>query len=99
VRRGTVVGHALRDRRFVVVSCQALTETGTAVVAEIADAAPRGSRGLLAIPLTEADPVPGAVLVWRINYLSAERLGAELGQLTNATLERLDIALRAALDL
>jgi mRNA-degrading endonuclease toxin of MazEF toxin-antitoxin module len=39
------------------------------------------------------------VLVWRINYLSAERLGAELGQLADATLERLDIALRAALDL
>jgi mRNA-degrading endonuclease toxin of MazEF toxin-antitoxin module len=97
VRRGTVVGHALRDRRFVVVSCQAITDTGTAVVVEIADTVPAGARGMLAVPLTEEDPVPGAVLVWRINYVSADRLGAELGQLSESTVERLDMALRAGL--
>lgn len=99
MKRGTVVGHALRDRRFVVVSCQAITDTGTVVVLEIADDVPAGARGLLAVPLTEDDPVPGAVLVWRVNYMSTDRLGSALGQLTDATVERLDMALRAALDL
>jgi mRNA-degrading endonuclease toxin of MazEF toxin-antitoxin module len=94
-----VVGHALRDRRFVVVSCQAITDTGTVVVAEIADAVPSGARGMLAVPLTDADPVSGAVLSWRINYMAADRLGGQLGELSAETVERLDMALRATLDL
>lgn len=99
MRRGTVIGHALRDRRFVVVSCQAISDTGTVVVAEISDMVPSGARGMLAVPLIDADPVPGAVLSWRINYMSADRLGEELGELTAETIERLDMALRATLDL
>ncbi|HEY3506983.1 MAG TPA: hypothetical protein VGN37_29855 [Actinocatenispora sp.] len=51
------------------------------------------------MPLGADDPVPGAVLAWRINCLSAERLGAALGDLTGETVERMDIALRAVLDL
>lgn len=99
MRRGTVVGHPVRDRRFVVVSCEALTDAGTVIVSEVADAVPSGARGMLAVPLTDADPVQGAVLVWRINYMAADRLGEVLGDLTGATVERLDMALRAALDL
>ena len=71
MRRGTVVGHALRDRRFVVVSCQPITDTGTVIVAEIADDVPLGARGMLAVPLTSDDPVPGAVLASRMHYLAA----------------------------
>ncbi|MGH3545951.1 MAG: type II toxin-antitoxin system PemK/MazF family toxin [Mycobacteriales bacterium] len=99
MRRGEVVSHPVRDRRFVIVSCNALNNVGTVVVAEVSDTVPEGTRGMLAVPLTESDPVSGAVLAWRINYLAVQRLGDSLGQLSSQTLERVDVAIRAALEL
>jgi hypothetical protein len=36
---------------------------------------------------------------WRINWRAVDRLGERLGQLSNATMEVIDMALRTALDL
>jgi|GEM_PF-7124661 len=99
VKRGEVISHAVRERQFVVISCNALNNVGAVVVAEIAGVIPAGARGMLAVPLADTDPVPGAVLAWRVNYLSAERLGESLGELSPDTLERVDAAVRAALEL
>lgn len=99
MKRGEVISHAVRDRRFVVVSCNALNNVGTVIAAEIADSVPAGTQGMLAVLLTDADPVPGAVLAWRVNYVSAQRLGESLGELSPDTLERVDMAVRAALEL
>jgi mRNA-degrading endonuclease toxin of MazEF toxin-antitoxin module len=99
VRRGDVYAHATFDRHFVIVSTDRLTEIGTAMVAEIFPKSPAGTRGLLAVTLGEDDPVPGAVLAWRVNYVAADRLGEHLGRLSGATMEVVDMALRTAMDL
>lgn len=99
VRRGEVYAHATFDRRLAVVSCDELTELGTAVVVEIAPEVPAGMRGMLAVALGQGDPVPGAVLAWRVNYVTADRLGRRLGRLSEATMDVVDMALRTAMDL
>ena len=99
VRRGAVYAHPTLDRRFVVLSADRLTESGTAIVAEIYPEPPAGMRGLLAVTLPPDAPVAGAVLAWRINYISVDRLGKHLGELSPATMELVDMALRTAMDL
>ncbi|GIG71025.1 type II toxin-antitoxin system PemK/MazF family toxin [Phytomonospora endophytica] len=99
VKRGGVYRHAAFDRRFVVVSTDPLNEHGTVIVAEIDAEPPAGIRGMLAVRLGEDDPVPGAILAWRVNWLAAERLGAYDGQVCRASMEALDMALRTAMDL
>jgi mRNA-degrading endonuclease toxin of MazEF toxin-antitoxin module len=99
VRRGEVYAHAAFPRQFVVVSTDRLTETGTAIVAEIHPEVPAGTRGMLAVTLGDNDPIPGAVLAWRVNWLIADRLGEHLGRLSETTMEVVDMALRTALDL
>jgi len=101
VKRGDVYAHTTLPRRFVVLSADELTEHGTAVVVELAPAAPPGTRGVLAVRLSREDKVPdgGAVLAWRVNYLPAIRLGPHLGRLSDRTMDSVSIALRAALDL
>jgi mRNA-degrading endonuclease toxin of MazEF toxin-antitoxin module len=99
VRRGDIYTHATFPRQFVVVSTDRLTHAGTAIVAEIHPDVPTGTRGMLAVPLTEQDPLRGAVLAWRVNYLAADRLGEHLGRLSAETIEVMDMALRTAMDL
>jgi mRNA-degrading endonuclease toxin of MazEF toxin-antitoxin module len=99
VRRGEVYTHASFDRRLAVVSCDELTDLGTAVVVEVATEVPVGMRGMLAVGLTDRDPVGGAVLAWRINYVTADRLGTCLGRLSEETMDVVDMALRTAMDL
>lgn len=99
MNRGDVFGHAQFPRRFVIITCEALNAVGTVVVAEVADEMPEGTRGMLAVPLVEADSMAGAVLTWRLNYMPGSRLGEHVGRLSAETMERVDMALRAALDL
>jgi mRNA-degrading endonuclease toxin of MazEF toxin-antitoxin module len=99
MRRGDVYAHATFPRQFVVVSTDRLTEVGTAIVAEIHPEVPAGMRGMLAVALSSEDPVPGAVLTWRVNYVTADRLGKHLGRLSEATMEVISMALRTAMDL
>jgi mRNA-degrading endonuclease toxin of MazEF toxin-antitoxin module len=99
VRRGEVYAHASFPRRFAVVSTDRIGESGTVVVAEIVPEAVGGVLAMFAVTLGAADPVPGTVLAWRLNYLAAGRLGRHLGQLSQATMDIVDIALRTALEL
>lgn len=99
MRRGDVHAHAQFDRNFVVVSTDILTEAGTVIVAEIAPEAPAGTRGMLAIALEDTEPVTGAVLAWRVNYMKAERLGKHLGTLSPHAMDMVGMALRTAMDL
>jgi mRNA-degrading endonuclease toxin of MazEF toxin-antitoxin module len=99
VKRGAVYRHATFPRLFLVISCDELTELGTAIVAEIAPEVPVGMRGMLAVALRDDDPVHGAVLAWRVNYVTAARLGEYVGQLTEQTMEVVGMAVRTAMDL
>lgn len=101
MRRGDVLEHPLRGRRFVVVATQYLVDVGVVVVAEVAPVVPAGTRGMLAVQLAKADPVGGAVLAYRLNWLAADRLDGwkRLGRLCDTSVELVDMALRAALDL
>jgi mRNA-degrading endonuclease toxin of MazEF toxin-antitoxin module len=99
VKRGDVYTHPTVNRRFVVVSTNRLTEAGTVIVAEVSPEYPAGLRGMLAVALRDDDPIRGAVLGWRVNYVAAERLGTHLGRLSDETMEVVDIAVRTAMDL
>jgi mRNA-degrading endonuclease toxin of MazEF toxin-antitoxin module len=99
VKRGEVYRHTTLPRLFVVVSCDELTELGTAIVAEIAPEVPAGMRGMLAVTLRDDDPVAGAVLAWRVNYMTAARLGEYVGMLTDPTMEVVGMSVRTAMDL
>ncbi|MDG4792093.1 type II toxin-antitoxin system PemK/MazF family toxin [Micromonospora sp. WMMD1102] len=99
MRRGDVYSHATFDRQFVIVSTDRLTESGTVIVVEISPEVPAGTRGMLAVALTDTEPVHGAVLAWRVNYVKAERLGKHLGALSAEAIDMVDMALRTAMDL
>jgi mRNA-degrading endonuclease toxin of MazEF toxin-antitoxin module len=99
VKRGDVYAHATLTRQFVIVSTDRLTEAGTAIVAEVHPEVPAGMRGMLAVTLGPDDPLPGAVLAWRVNYVAASRLGKHLGRLSESTMEVVSMALRTAMDL
>lgn len=99
MRRGDVYSHAQFDRQFVIVSTNLLTDTGTAIIVEIAPEAPAGTRGMLCVSLGEDEPIGGAVLAWRVNYVKADRLGKHLGTLSTETMDVVAMALRTAMDL
>ncbi|MFI5840856.1 type II toxin-antitoxin system PemK/MazF family toxin [Catenuloplanes sp. NPDC051500] len=98
IRRGDIYRHRL-GRHFVVVSTARLNEVGTVIVAEIHDLVPSGMQGMLAIALGPAEPLTGAVLAWRVNWLAGDRLGDPVGSLSSEAMEHLDMALRTAMDL
>lgn len=103
MRRGEVYLHATFPRRFVVVSATPLSELGTVITAEIVQDAAPGMFAMFTVTLTEADVDAGCgagvVLGWRVNYTRADRLGAYVGRLSNTTMEQVDVALRAAMEL
>jgi mRNA-degrading endonuclease toxin of MazEF toxin-antitoxin module len=101
VNRGDVWQHPLRGRQFVIVSTQRLIENGTVIVAEIANEVPSGTRGMLAVQLGEEDPATGAVIAYRVNWQRADRMAEWkfVGQLSDATLDVVAMALRTSMDL
>jgi mRNA-degrading endonuclease toxin of MazEF toxin-antitoxin module len=99
MKRGAVYRHAAFPRQFVVISCDELTDLGTAIVAEIVPEVPIGMHGMLAVALRDDDPIHGAVLAWRVNYVTAARLGDYVGQLTEQTMETVAMSVRTAMDL
>lgn len=102
VRGGIYPYQGIRRGQFLVVSVDALNRAGTSVVVEVSDGTPSSDlRGLLAVQLTDADPLPGRwVLCWHLNYLSAGRLEADAspGQVSPQTLERVVSAIRAVVE-
>ena len=92
----------LRRSDFVVVSIDALNTAGTVIVVEVTDQAPpEDVRGLIAVQLTDDDPLPGRwVLCWRINYATATRfdVAAGYGTLTAPTMTRVIGAVRSAIE-
>jgi hypothetical protein len=101
VNRGDVWEHPLRGRQFVVVATRHLLDTGTVILAEIAPEVPVGTKGMLAVQLGGEDPAGGAVIAYRVNWQAIERMAdwKYLGRLSAATLDVVDMALRAAMDL
>jgi mRNA-degrading endonuclease toxin of MazEF toxin-antitoxin module len=101
VKRGDILAHPSNpDRVLVLVSADQLTQAGTALLVELADAAPAGLRGLLTVTLdADQDGVAGVVRVDRLGYYATGRLGAPRGALSDATMQLVDMALRTALDL
>jgi mRNA-degrading endonuclease toxin of MazEF toxin-antitoxin module len=101
VNRGDVWEHPLRGRQFVVISTQRLNENGTVIVAEIAGDVPSGTRGMLAVQLGADDPVPGAVIAYRVNWQMADRMAEWklVGRLSDATMDVVAMALRTSMDL
>lgn len=101
VRGGVYTYHGIRRSEFVVLSINALNAAGTVVVAEITPEAPEDLRGLLAVQLTDADPLPGQwVLCWRINYASAGRfdLAGCHGKVSAGTMAKVVSAVRSAIE-
>ncbi|GAB7053158.1 type II toxin-antitoxin system PemK/MazF family toxin [Catenuloplanes indicus] len=98
IRRGDVYRHRL-GRHFVVVSTARLNEVGAVIVAEIHDEVPSGMQGMLAVALGPDEPLAGAVLTWRVNWLAGDRLGEFVGRLSAEVMEHVDMALRTAMDL
>jgi hypothetical protein len=101
VNRGDVWEHPLRGRRFVVVSTDHLTVTGTVILVEIASEVPAGTRGMLAVHLDEEDGIGGAVIGYRLNWQAAGRMAGwkYVGRISENTLEVIDMALRTSMDL
>lgn len=100
VCRGDVYGHPTLARRFVVVSTDRLSETGSVIVAEVGAGTPLAERlAMFAVSLGPDDGVSGVVLGWRVNWLNASRLGSPQGRIGAASMELVDVALRAAMDL
>ena len=100
MKRGDVYQRPPRGRLYVVVSADALIRTGTVVVAEVVESAPE-RRGMIAVPLSDArgDAVPGAVRADLLGYVNVDRMGEFAGRLDDTTMELVDMALRAVLDL
>lgn len=101
MNRGDVWEHPLRGRRFVIVSTDHLTVTGTVILVEIASDVPAGTRGMLAVQLTEEDGIGGAVIGYRVNWQAADRMieWKYLGRISENTLEVIEMALRTSMDL
>lgn len=102
VRGGIYPHRGIRRGHFLVISQDALNRAGTTVVVEVAHEAPTSElRALLAVQLTDADPLPESwVLCWRINYVLADRLDVDAGtsQVSTLTMERVVNAVRAAVE-
>lgn len=100
MRRGAVYNHPrFPERRFAVVSAPEVANLGTVILADIDPVAPEGTSGLLAVTLTDDDPVSGAVMVHHLSYFSVGRLGDCFGHLSPETMDGVDYALRSALAL
>jgi mRNA-degrading endonuclease toxin of MazEF toxin-antitoxin module len=100
VRRGAVYHHPrFPERRYVVVAAPEVATLGTVILADIDAVAPAGAGGLLAVTLTDDDPVSGAVMVHHLSYFSVSRLGDCFGHLSPETMDAVDYALRSALAL
>jgi hypothetical protein len=71
------------------------------ILAEIAAAVPEGTRGMLAVQLGDDDPAEGAVIGYRVNWQTAERMAdwKYIGRLADATMEVVAMALRTSMDL
>lgn len=93
---------ALRRSEFLVVSIDSLNGAGTVIVAEVTDQEPpEDVRGLLAVQLTDQDPLPGRwVLCWRINYAAAARfdVAGSHGTATAQTMTNVLGAVRSAIE-
>jgi hypothetical protein len=101
VRGGICTYTGIRRSEFVVISVPTLNAAGTVIVVELADDAPTDARGLLAVQLTDADPLPGRwALAWRINYARADRFDVvgSHGILSENTLALIMRAVRAAIE-
>ena len=92
----------LRRTDFLVVSIDSLNNAGTVIVVEVADQAPpEDVRGLIAVQLTDDDPLPGRwVLCWRINYATAARfdVAGTHGTVTGQTMTKVLAAMRSAIE-
>lgn len=101
VRGGVYTYHGIRRSEFLVISVDALNAAGTVIVLEITDRAPDDARGLLAVQLGSADPLPEQwVLCWRVNYASAGRFDVAgcHGIASAETMTRVLGSLRAAIE-
>lgn len=101
VRGGVYPYLGIRRSEFIVISVDSLNEAGTVIVLEVKDEAPNDVRGLLAVQLGEADPLPGQwVLCWRINYAAAERfdMAGCHGVATGETMTKILASIRSAIE-
>ena len=103
VRRGVYSYQgAIRRSEFLVVSIDSLNTAGTVIVLEVSpEEPPEDLRGLLAVQLTDADPLPGHwVLCWRINYAAAARfdVAGTHGTVTEQTMTKVLAAVRSAIE-
>jgi len=101
VRGGVYTYLGIRRSEFIVVSVDALNAAGTVIVLEVTDRVPEDVRGLLAVELTAADPLPGRwVLCWRINYAAAERFDVAgcHGIATEETMTKILSSVRSAIE-
>ncbi|WP_144118655.1 hypothetical protein [Catellatospora sichuanensis] len=71
------------------------------IVAEISPTVPSGTRGMLAVQLGETDPTAGAVIAYRLNWQTADRMAdwKFIGRVSEATLDVVAMAIRTAMDL
>lgn len=102
VRGGIYPYQGIRRGHFLVLSLNALNRAGTTVVVEVTSDEPASDlRSLLAVRLSDDDPMPGSwALCWHLNYLRADRLEVEAsaGQVTAATLDRVVGAVHAVIE-
>jgi hypothetical protein len=101
VRGGVYTYLGIRRSEFVVISVDALNNAGTVIVLEVTDRVPDDVRGLLAVQLGAADPLPGRwVLCWRVNYASAERFDVAGGHgvATAETMTKILASVRSAIE-
>jgi len=93
---------SLRRSEFLVVSIDSLNAAGTVIVAEVTEQEPpEDLRGLLAVQLTDADPLSGRwVLCWRVNYAAVTRFDVAgcHGTVTQPTMTKVIAALRSAIE-
>jgi hypothetical protein len=91
----------LRPAVYLILSIDQLNAGGTVLVAEVVeDGVPEDVRGLLAVQLGDADPLPGWwVLAWRLNYANAGRFDIEKtrGVVSAATMDRIRAAVTAVI--
>lgn len=90
-----------RRTDHLVVSVDSLNRAGTVIVVDVAEEAPADVRGLLAVQLTNDDPLPGRwVLCWHINYAAASRFDVRggYGIVTDETLDAVLAGIRAAME-
>lgn len=102
LRRGDIHAYRVagRTRHLLVVSVDALTAAGTAIVVEVVDRIDiSGLQELLTVPL--AAPFDGwYAKAWHLNFMSSDRLasGQRVGAVDAATLAQITAAIKAAVE-